>query len=197
MVHHVRRTILNRSAMKASGAPYAWFHWWACLDSNQEPDRYERPALTIELQAPPRAAARGGRQRCRHRLQGRPRSGNHWRQCFNPSLPGLPPSLSFGGRARLRPGEALAETGPGNPSSKKDSYEAGWMPGSSPGTECVTGFCLNPPKRPRTPPPCAISRSRRRRACRIPRASSVSGCRRLRRAGPPVLDPSAPRRRPC
>src|SRR6476469_9976648 len=52
MVHHVRRTILNRSAMKASGAPYAWFHWWACLDSNQEPDRYERPALTIELQAP-------------------------------------------------------------------------------------------------------------------------------------------------
>ena len=27
--------------------------WWACLDSNQEPDRYERPALTIELQAPP------------------------------------------------------------------------------------------------------------------------------------------------
>jgi hypothetical protein len=31
--------------------------WWACLDSNQEPDRYERPALTIELQAPPQAAA--------------------------------------------------------------------------------------------------------------------------------------------
>src|SRR6266436_5849102 len=31
--------------------------WWACLDSNQEPDRYERPALTIELQAPPHAAA--------------------------------------------------------------------------------------------------------------------------------------------
>ncbi len=50
--------------------------WWACLDSNQEPDRYERPALTIELQAPPRAAARDGRQRCRHRLQGRPRWGN-------------------------------------------------------------------------------------------------------------------------
>src|SRR5882724_3571449 len=31
--------------------------WWACLDSNQEPDRYERPALTIELQA--RATSRG------------------------------------------------------------------------------------------------------------------------------------------
>jgi hypothetical protein len=32
MVHHVRCTILNqsakRTAMKASGAPYAWFHWW-------------------------------------------------------------------------------------------------------------------------------------------------------------------------
>ena len=31
--------------------------WWARQDSNQQPDRYERPALTIELQAPPRAAA--------------------------------------------------------------------------------------------------------------------------------------------
>src|SRR5207302_428603 len=45
--------------------------WWACLDSNQEPDRYERPALTIELQAPPQTAARfEGGQRCRQRLQG-------------------------------------------------------------------------------------------------------------------------------
>ena len=50
--------------------------WWARQDSNLQPDRYERPALTIELQAPPRAAARGGRQRCRHRLQGGSRSGN-------------------------------------------------------------------------------------------------------------------------
>jgi hypothetical protein len=50
--------------------------WWACLDSNQEPDRYERPALTIELQAPPQAAVRDGRQRCRHRLQGRAHSRN-------------------------------------------------------------------------------------------------------------------------
>ena len=33
---------------------YASEGWWACLDSNQEPDRYERPALTIELQAPQR-----------------------------------------------------------------------------------------------------------------------------------------------
>jgi hypothetical protein len=32
--------------------------WWARQDSNLQPDRYERPALTIELQAPPRAAAK-------------------------------------------------------------------------------------------------------------------------------------------
>src|SRR5262245_27762897 len=29
--------------------------WWARQDSNLQPDRYERPALTIELQAPPRS----------------------------------------------------------------------------------------------------------------------------------------------
>src|SRR5260370_1881963 len=33
------------------------FLWGACLASNKEPDRYERPALTIELQAPPQAVA--------------------------------------------------------------------------------------------------------------------------------------------
>src|SRR3546814_11502893 len=27
--------------------------WWARQDSNPQPSRYERPALTIELQAPP------------------------------------------------------------------------------------------------------------------------------------------------
>ena len=43
--------------------------WWARQDSNLQPDRYERPALTIELQAPPRAAEGIGRQRCWHRLQ--------------------------------------------------------------------------------------------------------------------------------
>src|SRR5690606_20350817 len=44
--------------------------WWARQDSNLQPDRYERPALTIELRAPPRTAAPGGRQRCGPRLQG-------------------------------------------------------------------------------------------------------------------------------
>jgi hypothetical protein len=28
------------------------YRWWARQDSNLQPDRYERPALTIELQAP-------------------------------------------------------------------------------------------------------------------------------------------------
>ena len=35
--------------------------WWARQDSNLQPDRYERPALTIELQAPPQAAAQARR----------------------------------------------------------------------------------------------------------------------------------------
>jgi hypothetical protein len=30
--------------------------WWARQDSNLQPDRYERPALTIELQAPANAS---------------------------------------------------------------------------------------------------------------------------------------------
>src|ERR1700746_3156007 len=33
--------------------------WWARQDSNLQPDRYERPALTIELQARRRAAGEG------------------------------------------------------------------------------------------------------------------------------------------
>jgi hypothetical protein len=41
-----------------SGVPaftrFASEGWWARQDSNLQPDRYERPALTIELQAPPR-----------------------------------------------------------------------------------------------------------------------------------------------
>ena len=45
--------------------------WWARQDSNLQPDRYERPALTIELQAPPRDGRfGGGGQRCAVRLQG-------------------------------------------------------------------------------------------------------------------------------
>jgi hypothetical protein len=36
------------------------FYWWARQDSNLQPDRYERPALTIELEAPPSSRAREG-----------------------------------------------------------------------------------------------------------------------------------------
>ena len=53
--------------------------WWACLDSNQEPDRYERPALTIELQAPPRCRLHGN-PRCQDPLTLRPAI----RQCRGP-----------------------------------------------------------------------------------------------------------------
>jgi hypothetical protein len=56
---------------------------------------------------------------------------------------------------------------------------------------------FNPPKHRRIPPLCAISRSRRQPVCRIRPASSVSGCRRPRRAAPPVWDPSRLRRSPC
>ena len=109
--------------------------WWARQDSNLQPDRYERPALTIELQAPPRSGrGKRGRQRCWHRLQGRSRSRNP---------------------------------------------------------------AFNRPRPRRIPPPCAISRFRRRPVCRIRPASSASEVRRLRRAAPQAWDPSALRRPPC
>ena len=41
---------LNAGALRVAGATGK--KRWARLDSNQEPDRYERPALTIELRAP-------------------------------------------------------------------------------------------------------------------------------------------------
>ncbi len=54
--------------------------WWARQDSNLQPDRYERPALTIELQAPP------GCRRGRHATV--PPPLNPWpaiRQCRVPA----------------------------------------------------------------------------------------------------------------
>jgi hypothetical protein len=56
---------------------------------------------------------------------------------------------------------------------------------------------VNPPRRRRTPPPCAICRFRWRQACRTRLVSSASGFRRHRPAARPVSDPSAPRRSPC
>jgi hypothetical protein len=48
-----RAKSLNRRAVWQSVQETRWEQsaWWARLDSNQEPDRYERPALTIELRA--------------------------------------------------------------------------------------------------------------------------------------------------
>ena len=46
---------LNRRAAKDGTSNREWLsareEWWARQDSNLQPDRYERPALTIELQA--------------------------------------------------------------------------------------------------------------------------------------------------
>jgi hypothetical protein len=64
-------------------------HWWACLDSNQEPDRYERPALTIELQAPPQAARFKRHATVPPPLTMRPTIRQSPGKHFNPSLPGL------------------------------------------------------------------------------------------------------------
>jgi hypothetical protein len=54
-----RRTRFNSVAV-ATRSPRGK-NWWARQDSNLQPDRYERPALTIELQAPPETAAKRGR----------------------------------------------------------------------------------------------------------------------------------------
>ena len=43
----------NGEARSRLTAPYnTAIGWWARQDSNLQPDRYERSALTIELQAP-------------------------------------------------------------------------------------------------------------------------------------------------
>jgi hypothetical protein len=115
----------------------AQLFWWARQDSNLQPDRYERPALTIELQAPPRCRSRD-RQRCRHPLQCGWRSGNAAFPCP-----------------------------------------------------------FNPPRPRRIRPPCAISRSHQRRACRTRPASSASEFRRFRQAARPAWDLSALHRPPC
>ena len=58
--------LLNESGQRAPGGNRAYkvqqgatLGKWARQDSNLQPDRYERPALTIELQAPCSAARRG------------------------------------------------------------------------------------------------------------------------------------------
>jgi hypothetical protein len=139
----------SQNRVVLSAAAHARFHWWARQDSNLQPDRYERPALTIELQAPPQAAAGAASNGA-----DTPYNAPH-----DPAMPHSRCSAMSGG------------TG--------------------------TASAFTPPKRRRTPPPCAISRFRRRSACRTRPASSASGFRRVRQAAPPAWDLPAPRRPPC
>jgi hypothetical protein len=62
-----RSMTLRQPGREAScGRSHGTSHWWALQDLNLQPDRYERPALTIELRAPgccvtgPRAGRKGG-----------------------------------------------------------------------------------------------------------------------------------------
>ena len=67
--------------------------WWAGQDSNLQPDRYERPALTIELPARPGAPpegkaqnARGGNAVSHERTGWRPRPSVRGRRAIDPAL---------------------------------------------------------------------------------------------------------------
>ena len=80
--------------------------WWACLDSNQEPDRYERPALTIELQA--RQASRRRHATVPHPLT--------MALCAGQSLRSASPSLRSIPRTQIRRADAvLRSRGAGRP----------------------------------------------------------------------------------
>lgn len=64
--------------------------WWAREDSNLQPDRYERPALTIELRAPAAAVCRGSSHTMpRTTRQCDPRGGLQGRRGTRPACMGL------------------------------------------------------------------------------------------------------------
>ena len=54
----LRRTLLRPNGLRVAAPRVArkGEAWWARRDSNPQPDRYERPALTVELQALKRVA---------------------------------------------------------------------------------------------------------------------------------------------
>jgi hypothetical protein len=166
-------------------------HWWARQDSNLQPDRYERPALTIELQAPPACRGRG-RQRCGHPLQCGWRSGNAAILCrhFDVDEPfrGVQSANLRCALAHLRSGHSY------HPGMTMNDVEL--LPEPSIPT-VSTAFWPSLPRRPRTRPPCAIFRFRRRSTCRIRPASSALGFRRFRPAARPPWGLSRPRRSPC
>jgi hypothetical protein len=156
--------------------------WWACLDSNQEPDRYERPALTIELQAPPQAAAFT--------------AGNGADTPYNAAGdPAMPPRRVMPGRAGREPGLSRFRVWSFGP-SRMTVNNIRPMPWPRHDI-CRPTSASSPPRRPRIRPPCAIFRSRRQSACRTRPASSASGFRPFRQAARPAWDLSAPRRPPC
>ena len=54
------RTALAAREPGSNSCRTAIWYWWARQDSNPQPSRYERPALTVELQAPSAPGDSGG-----------------------------------------------------------------------------------------------------------------------------------------
>jgi hypothetical protein len=167
--------------------------WWARQDSNLQPDRYERPALTIELQAPPGHGGDG--------------ADTPYSAARRPAI------ASFPG-AELDPTEGgflvrVARACPRHPRLclRRLYLERRRCRNKSAMAPCVfqvhRGYpdllrpSINPRRLRRIPPPCATFRSRRRSVCRTRGASSASAGRRVRQAWPPVWDPAAPLPPPC
>ena len=194
--------------------------WWARQDSNLQPDRYERPALTIELQAPPRSGSRNARPAT---VRGSFTGMGAGVQCW---LSEMERATARKAHARRRitkfgiialcPRFARRVNGSFPCLSRRFSNPLLFLESSTVHGVVLRLFCLeganlpppmsyclgaepaaNPPRPRRTPPPCATSRSRPRPACRTRRASSASGCRRSRSAARSPSGPSALRRRPC
>src|SRR3954465_7633645 len=156
-----------RNSKAALGWPLKT-RWWARQDSNLQPDRYERPALTIELQAPPRADRLSREQT---------------------AVPAPLTMLAVIRQCRAGDAGYLSRQGRGEQIEPHQLFGV---------TLSACGkLRLNLPKHPRIRPPCATSRFRPRPACRIRPGSLAWGCRRFRQAAQPAWDPLMLRRRPC
>ena len=177
--------------------------WWARQDSNLQPDRYERPALTIELQAPPRDGLRergaGNGARFVYRDGGggampgrasRKRRRDIPRCSDLPKFAMMPLCACFARRVNRFSGVLIFVV---VTRWNRLTFYCAWgcfrvLTGGtrrSPLSRRPTagaGPPLSPPRPRRTPRPCATCPSRRRRACRTRPASSASGCRHSRSA---------------
>src|SRR4051812_3940900 len=164
----IRTTLYSRGRRRTSMDVGGYSIWWARQDSNLQPDRYERPALTIELQAPPRADRLSREQT---------------------AVPAPLTMLAVIRQCRAGDAGYLSRQGRGERSQHHQLFGV---------TLSACGkLRLNPPKHPRIRPPCATSRFRPRPACRIRPGSLAWGCRRFRQAAQPAWDPLMLRRRPC